>query len=112
MFEIQKRGKDRVGIIKKSRIEAFPDTESFPFSYDEIAKRYGKDVLERDAVAQELASNEQVKELARLIDLIKIPNEVWQKWLDKSCSEKWEEMPKDAIQKCIDHLKIKIKGDE
>src|SRR5579863_10164415 len=30
VFEIQKRGKDRVALIKKSRIEAFPDTETFP----------------------------------------------------------------------------------
>lgn len=111
VFEIQKRGKDRVGLVKKSRIETFPDTEHFPFSYEEIAKRYGKDVLERDAVAQELADEAQVKELVRLIDLIKVPEEVFQKWLDKSSSEKWEEMPKDAIQKCIDHLKSKISGD-
>lgn len=112
VFEIQKRGKDRVGLVKKSRIETFPDTEHFPFSYEEIAKRYGKDVLERDAVAQELADDAQVKELVRLIDLIKVPEDVFQKWLDKSSSEKWEEMPKDAIQKCIDHLKSKIKGEE
>jgi len=111
VFEIQKRGKDRVGLIKKSRIEAFPDTEHFPFSYAEIAQRYGKDVLERDAVAQELASSEQVKELVRLIDLIKVPVDVSQKWLDKSGSEKWEEMPQDAIQKCIDFLTSKIKGE-
>lgn len=111
VFEIQKRGKDRVGLVKKSRIETFPDTEHFPFSYEEIAKRYGKEVLERDAVAQELADDAQVKELVRLIDLIKVPEEVFQKWLDKSSSEKWEEMPKDAIQKCIDHLKSKIQGE-
>ncbi len=111
VFEIQKRGKDRIGLIKKSRIESFPDTESFPFSYAEIARRYGKDILERDAVAQELAEEGQVKELMRLIDLIKVPDEVSQKWLDKSSSEKWEEMPKDAIQKCIDHLKSKISGE-
>jgi hypothetical protein len=112
VFEIQKRGSDRVGLIKKSRIETFPDTEHFPFSYDEIAKRYGRDVLERDAVSQELADEPQVKELVRLIELIKVPVEVSQKWLDKACSEKWEEMPKDAIQKCIDHLKSKIQGEE
>jgi hypothetical protein len=110
VFEIQKRGKERVGIVKKSRIESFPDTETFPFSYNEIAKRYGRDVLERDAIAQELATPEQVKELVRLIDLIKVPEEVFQKWLDKSSSEKWEEMPKDAIQKCIEHLSKKIQG--
>lgn len=111
VFEIQKRGKDRVGLIKKSRIETFTDTEHFPFSYDEIAKRYGRDVLERDAIAQELAEESQIKELERLVDLIKVPQEVIQKWLDKSGSERYEEMPKDAIQKCIDYLSSKIKGE-
>ncbi len=111
VFEIQKRGKNRVALIKKSRIESFPDTETFDFSYTEVAKRYGKDILERDAIAQELADNDQVKEVLRLIDLIKVPEEMYRKWLDKSGSEKWEEMPKDAIQKCIDHLKSKIQGE-
>lgn len=109
VFEIQKRGKDRVGLVKKSRIVTFPDTEHFPFSYDEIARRYGKEILERDAVAQKLADDEQVKEIGRLIDLIKVPEAAYQKWLDKAGSERWEEMPKDAIQKCIDHLTSKIK---
>jgi len=112
VFEIQKRGKERVGIVKKTRIESFPDMESFPFSYDEMAKRYGREILERDAVAQELADEEQVKEIVRLIDLLKVPEEIYQKWLDKSGSMRWEEMPKEAIQKCIEHLQSKIKGEE
>ena len=111
VFEIQKRGKDRVGMIKKSRIEPFPDGESFPFSYDEIAERYGRHVLERDAVAQELSTPEQVKEMLRLIDLLKVPEETYQKWLDKANSEGWEDMTTEQIQKCIDHLKSKIQGE-
>lgn len=111
VFEIQKRGKDRVGIVKKSRIESFQDSETFTFSYEEIAKRYGREILERDAIAQELAIPEQVTEIARLIDLLKVPQEMYQKWLDKASAEDWEDMPKDAIQKCIDHLKLKIQGD-
>jgi len=111
VFEIQKRGTHRVGLIKKSRIESFPDSESFPFSYDEIAQRYGRHVLERDAVAQELATPEQVTEILRLVDLLKIPVETYQKWLDKASSESWEDMQKDSIQKCIDHLKSKIQGE-
>lgn len=111
VFEVQKRGKDRVALVKKSRIETFPDTEHFPFSYEEIATRYGREVLERDAVAQELAEPDQVKELVRLIDLIKVPEEIYQKWLDKASSERWEEMPRDAIQKCIDHIRSKIQGE-
>jgi hypothetical protein len=111
VFEIQKRGKERVGLIKKSRIHTFPDCDQFPFSYDEIATRYGRDILERDSIAEQLASVEQVKELERLIELIKIPVEVTQKWLDKASSEKFEEMPQEAIQKCIDSLKTKIQGE-
>lgn len=111
MFEIQKRGKDRVGLVKKSRIESFPDGESFPFSYEEIANRYGRAVLERDAVAQELASDEEVKEINRLIELLKVPEETYTKWLEKGSSERWEDMPKDAINKCINHLQSKIKGE-
>lgn len=112
VFEIQKRGTNRIGIVKKSRIESFVDTETFPFSYDEIAKRYGKEILERDAVAQKLATQAQVGELTSLINLMRIPEEIWQKWLDKASSEQFDEMPSESIQKCIDHLKEKIiKGD-
>lgn len=111
VFEVQKRGGSRVGIIKKSRIQAFPDGETFPFSYDEIAKRYGREVLEKDAVAEKLADENQVKEVIRLIELLKIPEEIWQKWLDKANSERFEEMPFETIQKCIEHLKSKIQGE-
>jgi len=112
VFEVQKRGKEHFGIVKKSRLEEFNDSEQFPFSYDEIAKRYGKDILEKDSIAQELASEEQVREIKRLIDLIKVPEEDWQKWLDKASSASWDEMPSATIQKCIDHLVKKLQGDK
>lgn len=111
VFEIQKRGTHRVGIVKKSRFETFQDSDTFPFSYEEISGRYGRAVIEREAVAQELAEPEQVKEITRLIDLLKVPEETFKKWLDKSSSESWEDMQKDSIQKCIDHLKSKIQGE-
>ena len=111
VIEIQKRGKERVGIIKKSRIELLPDGETFPFSYDEIAKRYGREVLERDAVAQELASADQVSELERLVDLMKVPPEVVQKWLDKADSVNFKEMSANSIAIVIKYLNSKIKGD-
>lgn len=111
VFEIQKRGKDRVGLIKKSRIESFPDGEQFPFSYEEMAKRYQRDVLERTSISEKLADHTQLKEIERLIELIKLPQDIWQKWLDKSNSEKFEDMPYDCIQKCIDYLNSKIQGE-
>jgi hypothetical protein len=111
VFEIQMRGNHRVGIVKKSRFESFKNSDTFPFSYDEISARYGKDVIERETVAQEVASKEQILELLRLIDLLKVPSDTYQKWLDKSGSTEFEEMPRDAIQKCIDFLSKKIQGE-
>jgi len=108
VFEIQKRGKDRVGIVKKSRIANFGDGEQFPFSYDTIAAKYGKEVLERDAVPVELSTNEQVAELNRLIELFKIPEEIYRKWLDKAEADNLSEMSADNIQKCIDSLNKKL----
>jgi hypothetical protein len=112
ILEIQRRGSERVAIIKGTRLNEFEESAVFPCSYSEFSKRYSVEALERTAIAQEIADESQVKELVRLIDLIKVPDDIWQKWLDKACSDKWEEMPKDAIQKCIDHLKSKIQGEE
>lgn len=109
VFEIQKRGKERVGIVKKSRIEAFPDCEQFPFSYDEIARRYGREVLERSAVAEVLASKEQIDHLKHLIEIFKEPEEITQKWLDKANAVSFDEMNEDLIVKCIAYMENKIK---
>ena len=103
--EVQLRGADRVGVIRKSRIESMPFGEQFPFSFDEIATRYGRAVLERDAVAQQLATTEQVDEINRLVELMKVPGETLDKWLDKAGAANWAEMPAEAIQKCVDYLK-------
>jgi hypothetical protein len=104
VFEIQKRGRDRVGLVKKSRISTFEDTETFPFSYEEISRRYGEDILEKDSIAQELATKEQIERVLWLIDLVKFPEEKWQKWLDKSNADKLADMASEDLQKCIDYL--------
>lgn len=111
VFQIEKRGKERVGIVKKSRIEAFPDGDVFPFSYDIIAERYGKDILEKDAVVEVLASPEQVAEIKDLINAYKVDSTLVQKWLDKAKSETFEEMKGENIQKCIDYINSKFKGE-
>lgn len=113
VIQIQKRGKQRIGVVKKSRIEAFEELESFPFSYSTIAEKYGKDVLERDAVPQKLASKEQCEKLKGFVELLKIDSEVVSKWLEKAQASTFEEMESVQIQKCIDHLESKItKGKE
>lgn len=108
--EVQKRGAERIGVVRKSRIEGFVDAEVFPFSYDELAERYGRSVLERKAVAQELASPEQIVEIIRLVELLKVSNEITEKWLDKAGAAEWQEMPAADLKKCIDYLNAQVKG--
>ncbi len=109
VFEIQKRGKERVGMVRKSRIEKFPDGETFPFSYDEVAERYGRSVLERDAIAENLAEKDQVEHLRYLVELCKEPEENVQKWLDKAQAESFDEMNQSIINKLISHMESKFK---
>lgn len=109
VFEIAKRGKDRVGIVRKTRIEAFPESEVFPFSYDEIANRYGRDILERSATPQQLATPEQVSELTALLAAVGLASDTIEKWMDKYKAETLAEMPAEPVQKYIEHLRPKAK---
>lgn len=111
ILEVQKRGKERVAIVKGTRLKEFEELTIIPCSYSEFSKRYSVDALERISVAQEIADIYQVNEILRLIDLLKVPKETYEKWLDKAGSESFEEMPANAIQKCIDFLTAKIKGE-
>jgi hypothetical protein len=110
VFEIQKRGKERVALVKKTRVEGFPESDVFPFSYDEIANRYGKSILEKDAVAEKLATPEQVEEMEKLITLLKVSDETIDKWKKKAEAETFDEMSSSNIQKCIKFLKEQISG--
>jgi len=111
VFETQIRGDKFFAVTKKSRIDEFPMNESFVFSYDEVIKRYGSESIEKKVIPQELADAKQVEEAERLIDLFKISEETYSKWLEKHNAESFQELSKEAIQKIIDHLKSKIKGD-
>jgi hypothetical protein len=110
VFEIDKRGQQRVGIVKKSRVAGFTDGEVFPFSYDTIADRYGRAIIERAGVGEVLATPEQVAEMERLTKLLKLPDETVDKWLDKAKAESFAEMPSDAAAKCIAFMLQQVGG--
>lgn len=104
VLELQKRGKERVAIVKKTRIAGFPDGDCFPFSYDAVAERYGREDLERRSVAVELASADQLKHINELFELKLVPRDTLDKWLEKAGAESFEEMQSDQIAKCISYL--------
>jgi RecA/RadA recombinase len=107
-IQIQKRGKDRVGIVKKTRCKGFEEGEVFPFTYADFAEKYGREVLEKAAKPEVLATAGQIAEITRLVEMMKIPAETTDKWLDKAMAESWAEMPSETIQTCINHLLAKV----
>lgn len=112
VLEVAKRGNDRVGVVVKSRLVGFPEGDIFPFSYDAIAERYGRDVLERDAVPEAFATTEQCAELRRLCDLTGVTPETQQKWLDKALAESFAEMPASVVEQCIKWCKSRVEAAE
>lgn len=111
ILEIQKRGKERVALIKGTRIEGFKEDEVFPFSYDEISNRYGKDILEKECQVSILANPEQIKEMKHLVEVLRLDQDTIDKMFKKEEVEDWEFMSGDYIQKCINHFKSKIQGE-
>lgn len=101
----------RVARVVKTRIETFPDGEVFPWSYEEIKRRYDEATLEREAEHVALASDDQVLRLRRLlsqlsperIDALKID-----RWFAKAGVSDWSDMPQDVISKCISRLEQEV----
>lgn len=79
-LHITKQGQSRKAKVVKSRLESFPDAESFDWSYAAFAERYGKTVMETAAKKVEMASEEQVKEYEALLEAVKVPAEAIDKW--------------------------------
>lgn len=107
-LNIQKRGAERVAQIKKSRLNKFPEMESFTWSYQEFAQRYGKSLIESDVVQIELANEFQVLEVKRLVSLLKIDEDTVLKWFEKTKTDSFENMSKDNINKIITQLTQKL----
>ena len=110
-FEIDKRGEARVGIVKKTRMGGpgqFPESEVFPFSYQEIADRYGRDILERQAVAVALASEDQVATIKALLPDSGVSSEAVDKWLAKEKAADFTEVSEEKATKFVEYLKSQI----
>jgi AAA domain len=104
VFEVSKRGQERIGIVRKSRCTGFPEGDIFPFTYDEVASRYGRNILEREAIAEVLASPEQIRTLESLLSDRINGDELRQKWLTKAEAETLGELPEAVATKCIEFL--------
>lgn len=101
-------GNKRNAVIKKTRLESFPEGDVFEWSYESFAKRFGREVIEKDSANLELATDQQIEEIKRLVDLLKLPDNQIDKWLTAANADSWESMDSDKLEKVIIHIKTKI----
>lgn len=103
-----KRGPSRLAVVKKSRLVAFPDSDTFALDYAEFAARHGKDSVESEAGTIALATPEQVEEVKKLLALAPISDAELSKSFNKVGVEWWDEMTGEQISKWIDYLRRKV----
>jgi hypothetical protein len=108
VVELQKKGKKRLGKVTKTRIATFPDEDVFEWSYDAIKARYDNGTLEKAAAPVALATRAQVAELNGLLNVVKLPEGTVDKWLTKANVDTLDDMPGDAIAKCIEYVKKQL----
>lgn len=107
-FRAIKQGNSRYGVVRKSRLVGFPDLHQFELSYPKFAEMYGKDIIEKKGSNIELATQEQVTELHRLVGILRPSDEDVQKIWNKAGASSWSELTSDQAGKVIDSYSKKI----
>lgn len=109
VLRITKLAKSRYMTPRKSRLQEFPEGEAMTWSYDEFARRYGKDTIEAASVeAVHLIKDETLAEVERLIGLLKIDETEIGKWLKKAKCESLKDLSQEVGEKIIANLESKI----
>jgi adenosyl cobinamide kinase/adenosyl cobinamide phosphate guanylyltransferase len=107
-FAVTKQGANRYGMVRKSRLVGFPEGERFVLDFATFSERYGKDIIEKDSAPIVIATPEQIAEIKRLINLLKVEQTVIDKWLEKANAETIEEFPAEYAGKVIELLNKKL----
>jgi len=107
-LRIIKQAKSRKAFVRKSRLLGFPEGESFDWSYDKFADRYGREIIEGAVKQITLATPEQVVEVQRLLEAVRVDADFVEKCFTRAGAQSWEELDDAQITKTIDFLKGRV----
>ena len=102
------QGPKRYARVGKTRLTSFPTGDTFEWSYENFAERYGRVVMEEEAKPLVLATAEDVGEVVALLDKVKVPANYVENCLTKGKAETWAEMDADKISKVIADLRARV----
>jgi hypothetical protein len=103
-LQIEKTGPSRIARVRKSRLLGFPDAATMPWSYDEFADRYGREVIEGAVKQIVVATSEQIVEFNALMDKVKMPDDWLEKCLKRGKAERIEDMEGSAVAAMIEMM--------
>lgn len=110
VFRLEKKGDKRMAITIKERAEVghpkFP--QEFEWSYQNFLKFYGEEIITREAVAVPLATEEQIKKVKNLLEVVRVDESEVSGWLSKADVSDWSEMTSETIGKTINFLEKKL----
>lgn len=108
-LNITKRGDLRQAKVTKSRLPEFPDNSFFPWSFQDFSKKFGETIIGSTSKKIVLASSEDIAEVKRLLEIVKIPEETITKWHTAASVTDWNEMSEEQIKKVLLFLTSKLK---
>lgn len=105
-WNIRLFGDKRKVFIEKTRYAELKTGQILDFDngYETIKSLFGELVFKRQSKLEELATQDQILEFERLVNIFKVTEESIQKWIMNSKSSSIKDMPRAYIQKIIETL--------
>ena len=100
----------RYASVKKTRIESFPDGETFEWTREALAERYDWKDMERGATVVKVATPQQVKEIETLTSMMTDGNEFVSKCLSKAGVDTLADLTTEQATKMVAHFTKAIGG--
>lgn len=115
-LQIRKLGKGiREAVVAKSRLEGFPDFDRFYLQKDDqdvgyanFTERYKRDFIEAEVKPVVLATPEEVAEIVRMLEIVKIPDDVQAKWFAKAGVDSFSEFTSEQAAGVLSFLNSKM----
>lgn len=110
VFELNNINGKRMAVVKKERAEIgeqkFPP--EFEWSYKNFLAFYGADIISRQAKPVSLAKPSDIEELNKLLEVVKIEDDLVLKWFNKADVDSFDQMTEVQIQGCINYCHKKL----